>query len=588
MDSNSSAFDGRYLKPIEQSIKQHFEEIKAINDTIFRNPELAWNENIAHDVICDHFDALGSDFTVYRHAYGLKTAFVVEARHDASDHGATVSNGVVGFPVPKEPERTVSEPDFVAPPPIPKNGRLVIFNAEYDALPVTSKLPRTTRPGVSASHACGHNLITSSSVAAFTSCWEALKHKNREEAYLDHRVPRATMFVRLLGTPAEESGGGKIKLLRAGAYEGASACLMAHPGPLAWTDTSLRALALTSSLASQRLIVNFDGQASHMAFHQPTSTGTTDGAIHSNRKNALDALVIAYVSISALARELKPPARVFGFIRSGGTAANVVPDRTRAEYSIRAKTIQELVALRKEVTRRLKAGGAEAGCTTHVIDSRATYWNLISNEPLCQAFSSHMSNFGISTAYTLPEITDNPVAATDQGNVSHHCPAMQAAFFIDSRGAFNHQPEFAACAGTDDAFARAMDCAKGLAAVGVDVLTNDVLHGAVRSSFEESLRISGSEADQEADSDHEGTGMSATALGEEHSAGPRAETMTGAAEGISSTSATGGLKDMAETLETKSASFTLEGLANLSGKTREGVIASLMGVAAPPSDTLTR
>jgi metal-dependent amidase/aminoacylase/carboxypeptidase family protein len=128
---------------------------------IWSNPEIAYTEHKAHDTICDFLEAQG--FSVTRHAYGVDTAF--EARYGSG-------------------------------------GRIVNFNAEYDALPDIG-------------HACGHNLIATSSLTAFLALSHALKVFG---------LPGRT---HLLGTPAEESGGGKVKLIEAGAYEGISASLMA-------------------------------------------------------------------------------------------------------------------------------------------------------------------------------------------------------------------------------------------------------------------------------------------------------------------------------------------------------------------------
>lgn len=130
---------------------------------IWSNPELGYQEHIAHDTICDFLEKQG--FSVTRHAYGIPTAFEAQSGH---------------------------------------GGRLVCFNAEYDALP-------------NIGHACGHNLIATAGVAGFLALSHILRARNNG--------PGRT---RLLGTPAEEGGGGKIKLLQAGAYEGVDVTLMAY------------------------------------------------------------------------------------------------------------------------------------------------------------------------------------------------------------------------------------------------------------------------------------------------------------------------------------------------------------------------
>ncbi|KAI1502582.1 hypothetical protein F5X99DRAFT_417763 [Biscogniauxia marginata] len=409
---------------IEISIENHKDAIKKINYEIFNNPELAWQEVTAHDAICNYFGSLGSDYTIHRQAYEIKTSFLIEATAHSTSNATTI-------------------------PPVSGAGpRTVVFNAEYDALPHMVPVPGTNPPEYKPAHACGHNLIASASIAAFIACWETLKATGKQGT------------VKLLGTPAEESGGGKIKLIEAGAYKGVDACLMVHPGPLA-SDKDLKALAFTRTLASQRLIADFEGLASHAGF------APWEG------KNALDAFVISYTAISALRQQLHPSLRVAGIIRNGGKAANVIPDHTKAEYSIRASSRKDLDDLRVKITNCFNSGAQAAGCTVNIDDKRAAYWDLLSNLPLCQYFTNRMTGFSVNTVCSLPEITDNPGAASDQGNVSHVCPAMQGAFFIESKGAVNHTPKFAEAAGTEDAFERAIGCAKGLAAVGLDVLTDD-------------------------------------------------------------------------------------------------------------------
>ena len=145
---------------ITDEIDAQIPEIMTINKKIHSNPELAYMEFKAHDAFVEMLQSLG--FEVVPHAYGLETAFSCD-----------VGSG----------------------------GRLIIYNAEYDAL-----------PGVG--HACGHNLIASSSFASFLGVAAALKQSGKPGR------------VRLLGTPAEEGGGGKLELIKNGAYEGADASLM--------------------------------------------------------------------------------------------------------------------------------------------------------------------------------------------------------------------------------------------------------------------------------------------------------------------------------------------------------------------------
>jgi amidohydrolase len=226
----------------------------------------------------------GLGYNVKRHTYGLETSFDVEAGH---------------------------------------GGRLVVFNAEYDAL-----------PGIG--HACGHNLIATSSIAAFIATAEALR-----DSGLAGRV-------RLLGTPAEEGGGGKVRLIGAGAYQGVDACLMAHP--MGCMPLDMDGVAACRSLARRQVKVTFTGQNAHA------------GVIPWNGKNALDAVVASYVNISLLRQQLSPNIRVHGVVRRGGAEPNIIPDSTSLEYFLRGSTFAEVEDLSDRARACFEAGALATGC----------------------------------------------------------------------------------------------------------------------------------------------------------------------------------------------------------------------------------
>ncbi|KAK6335715.1 hypothetical protein TWF730_003093 [Orbilia blumenaviensis] len=421
---------------IGRSIEIHRATIKQVNDIIWSHPEPAWKEKTAHDCVCDYFEFLGPDYKVTRHAYDIDTSFLIQATNIP-----TLASGS-------------TQESHLNPPTI-------AFNAEYDAL---SKIlvEGSSPPEYKAGHACGHNLICSASVAAFIATWETLKAWN---------LPGT---VKLIGTPAEEGGGGKVKLLRAGAYVGVDACLMAHPGP-PFSDPNIFSVAFTRSTASQKVIAEFAGQSAH--------AGMAPWLGH----NALDACVMSYMNIAALRQQLHPSIRVAGIITHGGTAANVIPDYARAEYTIRTTKKKDLEDLRKKIVRCFQAGADVIGCSVKTDDKRFAYWDIISNEILCKRFTDWMNNFSIKTVYHLPEISDEPGAASDQGNVSYSVPAMQAAFQIDSGAAVNHTPGFMKAAGTEDAFNRALDVAKGLAGAGFDILSSAEIRKEAKNAYDHDI-----------------------------------------------------------------------------------------------------
>lgn len=306
------------LELIKRAIKDHDKELTAINKTvgsisshltlyllnylliswqIWSNPELGYREDLAHDSICKLFESKVSEgYRVTRSAYGVKTSFRV-------DFGT--------------------------------GGRLVVLNAEYDALPVIG-------------HACGHNLIATSSIAAFIGVCKALEEKGFT----------SSATIRLLGTPAEEGGGGKLRLLEQGAYKNVFACLMAHPIQLTQNRPDIRGFASPAPgtfLANDKVQVTFRGKASH------ASLCPWEGI------NALDAAVVAYSSISMLRQQVPPTHRIHGVITNGGLRPNVIPEVASMEYYIRAPNAKQLKLLTKRVIECLDGAAKSTGCTVEYI-----------------------------------------------------------------------------------------------------------------------------------------------------------------------------------------------------------------------------
>lgn len=268
------------------SLDPAFQEV---NLSIHSHPELAYQEVFAHDKLTDFLEHNG--FQVKRHAWGLDTAFE-----------ATFGSG----------------------------GRQVVFCAEYDAL-----------PGIG--HGCGHNLIATSSLAAFVSAARALQ------------VTKLPGRLHILGTPAEEGGGGKIKLLEAGAFDppqDIAAALMSHPTTSGPSSDGLvyDGIAGTRSIAAYKTKVIFKGRASHA------------GAEPWNGINALDAAVAAYVNVSMLRQQIRPDERVHGVFEDGGTVPNIIPQYTRMNWCIRSPTLARCRDLVKRVHACFEAGAAAANC----------------------------------------------------------------------------------------------------------------------------------------------------------------------------------------------------------------------------------
>lgn len=145
----------------------------------------------------------------------------------------------------------------------------------------------------------------------------------------------------LLGTPAEEGGGGKILMINNGCFKDIDFCMMVHPAP----HDVLRPIAL----AFTEVTVTYKGHAAHAA------------AFPWEGVNALDAAVMAYTSISALRQQMKPTWRLHGIISEGGVKPNIIPDRAQLRYAIRAETNEELEVLKEKVVSCFQAAAKATG-----------------------------------------------------------------------------------------------------------------------------------------------------------------------------------------------------------------------------------
>lgn len=200
------------------------------------------------------------------------------------------------------------------------------FNAEYDAL-----------PGIG--HACGHNLIATGSIAAFLGLVSVLKSNLSIEG-----------TALLLGTPAEEGGGGKLKLIAAGAYENVAACLMTHPFSFPKNVT------YGTCMASSKFRATFTGKAAHAA-----------AAPHEGI-NALDAAVLAYNGTSMLRQQIKPDQRIQGVLLEGGERANIITPKSLLDYNVRGSSIRDTKSLQQRVVKCFEGAAIATGCSVEFVE----------------------------------------------------------------------------------------------------------------------------------------------------------------------------------------------------------------------------
>jgi amidohydrolase len=337
------------------------------------------------------------------------------------DHAFEVDTGVAGLPT-----AFVGEAG--------KGGACVAFVCEYDAL-----------PGMG--HACGHNLIGTGSVGAGIGARAAL-----DAAGLGGRV-------RVVGAPAEESGGGKIALVAAGVFDDVDAALIFHP--------SDRTTPVISALACTHWDWAFHGRAAHAA-------GDPDQGL-----NALDAFVHAYCGVSLWRQRLRDGARVHGNIREGGTAPNVIPERTSGEFITRARDHSELEEMNTQFRAIFEAAALATGCRL-ALERDEGYRDLRSNPVLADVCRGHLEAAGLEPSDAVPW---DRAASTDVGNLSYAVPTLHPEIAIAPAGIRYHTPAFAVAAAQERALVAMLAGAEALALTGVDVLADDSVREAVGEAF---------------------------------------------------------------------------------------------------------
>jgi amidohydrolase len=322
-------------------------------------------------------------------------------------------------------------------------------------------------------------LIATSSIAAFIGLASALKASNTPGR------------VRLLGTPAEEYGGGKCKLIDAGAYRDVDACLMVHP-------TTGMAIGKASATTCQLCgcvptVTKYAGQAytNFLAYDQfnAHSTGRPAHAALAPFQglNALDAVVLAYNGVSMLRQQTRPTDRLHSVILEGGTMPNTITASATTQYYVRSTTSSEVSALKDRVVACLE-GAAHATGTTLAIEPLNQYADMRPNKTICTLYTDAMRESS-SPVLNEPDTAEAGLGSTDQGNVSYEVPAFHGVYAIPCPdGVFNHMPGFTECAGTDEAYKATIVCAKGLAVVGWRILAEDTIAEAMRREFERDVR----------------------------------------------------------------------------------------------------
>ncbi|OLN96843.1 Peptidase M20 domain-containing protein 2-like protein 1 [Colletotrichum chlorophyti] len=399
---------GPYFEAVSDYLDSIVDDLWPINKEIHDNPELGYEEVKAHELLTTFMESQDG-WNVTRSVYNISTAFVA------------VFEGT-------------------------GNGPVVSFNAEYDAL-----------PGLG--HACGHNLIATASVGGALATAEIMRTEN---------LPGKVI---LFGTPAEESLGGKVKLLNAGAFSDHKIDISLISHPMSGGDSPYM---ITTS--TDRFEVEYYGKEAHAA------ASPWEGV------NAQDALVLANNAIALLRQQTRSTDKVHGIITSAGSRINVIPALAQASFQIRSADDAALEEWTERIMKCFEAGAVATGAELNVTIRPNGYSNMVSNDVLASSYAKYFTELGGEVPDAEVDKLREPSGSTDQGNISHDFPSISPTFGItNENGSLPasgvHTVAFEVAAGSRPAFDKAIVVAKSLAGVAIDVLTVDGLLEEIKEEF---------------------------------------------------------------------------------------------------------
>jgi amidohydrolase len=317
------------------------------------------------------------------------------------------------------------------------NGPTIALLGEYDAL-----------PGLG--HACGHNLMGTASVFAGLA--------------LRQVWPDLPGTVQVIGTPAEEGGGGKVLMVDAGVFKDVDAAMIFHP-------TAGQNMVHRGGLACQDITFTFHGKTAHAA------------AAPWNGVNAIDAVIQTFVNIGLLRQQLKPDARIHGIVTKGGEAANVIPDLTECVFIVRATQAPYLEEIKEKVINCARAAALATG-TTMEFKMGLLFENRINNMVMARAFQRHLEEQGLTVAEPDPKAG---VGSSDVGNVSRVCPAIHPYVAIAPAGVPGHHVLFREAALSETGSRGMLYAAKALAQTAADLLADPALLAAAKEEFSKAM-----------------------------------------------------------------------------------------------------
>jgi amidohydrolase len=305
----------------------------------------------------------------------------------------------------------------------------VALLAEYDALPEIG-------------HACGHNLIAMSNVGAFLLAAQ--------------RAKDLQVGVELIGTPAEESGGGKIDLLDAGVFKESVAVLSSHPGGHTWQLGG-------SSLGIVGKLVRYHGVASHAAYSPEKG------------RNALSAAIRLFLAVDGWRQHLPADTRVHGIITKGGAASNIIPDLAECDFGLRAASMTVLDEMVKTFAQMVEGAAMQTGTRAETLDKMRLYAPVKPNTKIGDLLVKELEDREIEVERGVLTL-----ASTDFGNVSQVAPADYIGFPVSTAPISGHSHVMREASATDLAHTNAMITAEILATVAVRIATDPAVRASLK------------------------------------------------------------------------------------------------------------
>lgn len=386
------------------------------------------DQNEARRLVCERVDELAELLVGASHSIHQQPELCFEEHHAhevltgiLEGEGLQVQRGAYGL-------STAFQADAG------EQGPVIAVLCEYDALPAIG-------------HACGHNVIAAAGLGAGLAAATVAKEMGGR--------------IRILGTPAEEGGGGKVFMAERGAFDEVAAAMMVHPA-----DADLENI---TSLAIQQCVATYEGRAAHAA------------AAPEKGLNALDAMVLGYVNVSALRQHIAPTERLHGIFLESGDKANIVPKATKASWYARSPTRAGLNALKDRLASCLTAGAEAAGCSVSLEWIQPSYDEVADNRVLLDRY---VANSAVLDREVSPTGERQVVGSTDMGNVSYLVPGIHPMIKTAPAGTPIHTEDFARHAVSDEADRAILDGAKAMAMTVVDCWADGDILKAASAEFD--------------------------------------------------------------------------------------------------------